>query len=106
MNVVEIPQPEERDWRYRAFEILPGFLTYIILALPVILSIFAPLWAAYFIVIFLLLWFIRAIGLDVRMYQAYRRMEEHKRLDWYKMNDDLETLDIRYKQAPKWHQHN
>ena len=43
MRSIEIPQPEERGFRYRLFEILPGALTYIILALPVVLAYFSPL---------------------------------------------------------------
>lgn len=105
MKSIEIPFPEERDWRYRAMEILPGFLTYGVLAAPIILSLIDPRYAAYFIVFYLLLWFARAIGLDIRMFQAWRHMEEHKKLDWDRLNDDLENLTTTLKK-PTWHGRN
>lgn len=106
MLSIEIPQPEERDWRYRAFEILPGVLTYIILSLPVLLSIFNPVLAAYFILAYLLLWFVRAIGLNVRSLQGWRIMNQHQRAPWSELNQDLETLEVKTPRSPKWHRPN
>ena len=63
MRSIEIPQPDERDWRYRALEILPGALTWTILALPIILSLINPRLAAYFVITFLLVWFVRALAI-------------------------------------------
>lgn len=106
MRSIEIPQPDERDWRYRAFEILPGGLTWLVLALPVILSIISPVVAAYFILAYLLLWFARAVGLNVRSLQGWRNMNQHKALPWQKLNDDLEVLEPHTQGAPKWHANN
>lgn len=106
MLSIEIPQPEDRDWRYRIFEILPAVLTYIILSLPVILSIFNPVLAAYFILAYLLLWFVRAIGLNVRSLQGWRIMNQHQRAPWDELNRDLEALEITTSNSPKWHQPN
>lgn len=106
MRSIEIPKPNERDWRYRAFEILPGALTWIILALPVILSIISPALAAYFILGYLLLWFARAIGLNTRSIQGWRRMNQHQRIPWDKLNTDLEILEPHTKEAPRWHPRN
>lgn len=106
MRSIEIPQPEDRDWRYRAFEILPGALTWLILALPFILASISIKLAAYFVIAYLLLWFVRAIGIDVRSIQGWRTMNQHRRLEWKKLNADLEILQPRYKNAPKWHARN
>jgi hypothetical protein len=106
MRSIEIPQPENRDWRYRIFEILPGALTWIILLLPVILSLISPKLAAYFIVAYLLLWFIRAIALDLRMLQGHKAMDEHRGVDWQKLNKDLEELTVKAAKPPKWHAQN
>ncbi|HLG90723.1 MAG TPA: hypothetical protein VI336_00965 [Candidatus Saccharimonadales bacterium] len=103
MRSIEIPQPDERDWRYRAFEILPGVLTWTILSLPVVLSIINPVLAAYFILGYLLLWFARAVGLNVRSLQGWRIMNQHARAPWGKLNQDLEILEPHTKNAPKWH---
>ena len=74
MRSIEIPQPEDRDWRYRIFEILPGLITWFILLLPVVLSIISPKLAAYFIIAYLLLWFVRALATS-RMSVAAREEE-------------------------------
>ncbi|MBX4197437.1 hypothetical protein KW801_02680 [Candidatus Saccharibacteria bacterium] len=106
MRSIEIPQPEDRDWKYRLFEILPGVLTYTILALPVILGKISPKLAAYFLVAYLLLWFIRAVGLDIRSLQGWRTMKQHKTLPWRQMLMDLEVLEPNTKKTPKWHARN
>lgn len=105
MKSIEIPQPQDRDWRYRLFEILPAVCTYIILSLPVILGIISPKVAAYFVIAYLLLWFVRAIGLDVRMLQGHRLMNEHRKAPWDRLNRDLEDLIARV-QKPEWHARN
>jgi hypothetical protein len=106
MRSIEIPQPEERGWRYRALEILPGALTWTILILPVILSIISPKVAAYFIVAYLLLWFIRAIGLDLRSLQGFRMINQHRNSPWEELNKDLEMLEVKTTNPPKWHARN
>jgi hypothetical protein len=106
MRSIEIPQPEDRDWRYRLFEIMPGFLTYVILLVPVVLAYFTPKVVAYLIVAYLMLWFIRAIGIDLRSIQGWRMLNEHKKLPWDQLNKDLESLTINTPRAPKWHARN
>jgi len=106
MRSIEIPQPEDRDFKYRLFEILPAALTYLILLLPVILGKLSPKLAAYFIVGYLVLWFIRAIGLDIRSVQGWKTLNEHKKLPWAKLNKDLERLSVATPDPPKWHARN
>jgi cellulose synthase/poly-beta-1,6-N-acetylglucosamine synthase-like glycosyltransferase len=103
---IEIPQIEDRDWRYRALEILPGALTYTILALPIILSLVNPKLAAYFVITFLLIWFVRALAIAVRSVQGWRHMEHYKSMLWQKLIDDLEVLSPNTNGAPKWHLRN
>jgi cellulose synthase/poly-beta-1,6-N-acetylglucosamine synthase-like glycosyltransferase len=105
MRSIEIPQPEDRGFRYRLFEIMPLALTLIILLLPVILGKFAPKATAYFLVAYLLLWFARAVGLDVRSIQGWRAMKQHKSLHWRQMLVDLENLQTTLK-VPNWHKRN
>src|SRR6266404_9640819 len=106
MRSIEIPQPEDRNWKYRLFEILPAALTYTILLLPILLGRYAPRWAAYFVIGYLLLWFIRALGLDVRSIQGWRMLNQHKKLPWNQLNQDLEKLQPKTPGAPKWHERN
>jgi cellulose synthase/poly-beta-1,6-N-acetylglucosamine synthase-like glycosyltransferase len=106
MRSIEIPQPEDRDWRYRLFEILPAVLTYTILSIPVVLGKFSPKLSAYFIVAYLLVWFVRAVGLDIRSIQGWRTLNKHKKLPWGKLNQDLELLQPKTPKVPKWHARN
>src|SRR5437868_3218217 len=106
MRSIEIPQPEDRDWKYRLFEILPAMLTYSILSLPVILGKISPKITAYFLVAYLLLWFMRAIGLDIRSIQGWKTMKQHKNLPWRDMLVDLEKLEPNAKKVSKWHARN
>lgn len=106
MRSIEIPQPNERSRGYRFFEILPGALTWIILSLPVVLSIISPKLATYFIIAYLLLWFVRAIGLNLRSFQGWRMIKQHQNMPWKQLNRDLENLRVAAVGAPKWHAHN
>lgn len=106
MRSIEIPQPDERDWRYRALEILPGALTWTILSLPIILSLINAKLAAYFVITFLMIWFVRALAIAARSIQGWNRMSQHQNLAWQKLNDDLEILKVNTKNAPKWHARN
>lgn len=105
MRSIEIPQPEDRDWRYRLFEILPAALTYLILLTPIMLAWLSPKITAYIIVAYLLLWFIRAIGLVIRSLQGWNTLNEHKKLPWKELNQDLDNLQPTHR-VPKWHARN
>lgn len=106
MKSIEIPHPHERDWRYRAWEIAPAVMTYFILALPFILGAWSPWVAAFFIIAYMLLWFSRAMALNIRSLQGYRQLSEHRRLPWTELNRDLENLEPNTSKVPKWHARN
>jgi hypothetical protein len=106
MRSLEIPQPEDRHFRYRLFEILPAAITFTILLMPIVLGKIAPKLTAYLLVAYLLLWFMRAIGLYVRSLQGWRIMKEHMGLAWQDMLVDLENLTPTVKNAPAWHARN
>jgi hypothetical protein len=89
MTDIEIPVGK-RTARYRFFEMLPGLLTYFFIALPVILSAINPLWAAIFIVGYIIMFFIKAIGMAYRTIQGYNFLERARRLDWKERLDSLE----------------
>jgi hypothetical protein len=106
MRSIEIPQPNERDRKYRAFEILPGALTWTILLLPAILGIISARLTAYFVIAYLLLWFVRTIGLTIRSIQGWKQMNVQRGLPWGSLNHDIESLLPETKDAPKWHHRN
>ena len=111
MKHIEIPLVKERDWLYRVFEMVPGVLTWLTLALPVILSFLNPIFAAYFIVAYLLMWFFKTLFMNIRMAQGYRRLQQSTSIDWYQHAKELDNPDdtfARYEEgiSPAWHYRN
>lgn len=106
MRSIEIPPPQDRHWKYRVFEILPGAISWTVLFTPIILGVLSAAFAAYFAIAYLLTWFARGVAVDVRAMQGWRMMGQHKKLPWPKLNQDLETLASATKQAPDWHARN
>jgi len=102
---LEIPLRSEKSRHYRFFEILPGFLSWSILLAPVLLSLVNASITAIIIIAYFLLWFVRAIGLNVRVLQGYRTQQRHLKFDWQRMIDELENLKASAKTQtiPKWH---
>ncbi len=70
---------------FRAFEILPGALTWTTFILIVVLSIFKPIWAAIFIIAFDLYWLLKTIHLSIHHYYNWKRLKHNAALDWQKM---------------------
>lgn len=107
MKNIEIPLQREKPVRYRFFEMLPGLLTWSTLLLPFILGLWRPHWAVLFILAYLLLWFAKALGLNVRAIQGYRKLEQHKRLPWSQMLRELEARTSQPdRHIPSWHYEN
>src|ERR1039458_8875319 len=106
VSSLEIPYPKDRGLKYRLLEILPGALSYFVLLLPIILSLISPYLTIYFILGFLLVWFTKAIGLDVRAVQGYRMIKQHEKLPWTLMLKDITFLSSSDASLPKWHSKN
>ena len=105
MTDIEIPFVADRGWRYRLFEILPGSLSWSILALPFVLSQVSPKLCAVFILAYLLLWFVKAIGLDIRSLQGYKMMKLHMHLPWRQMMEEIDQGKTVQpdRHIPTWH---
>jgi hypothetical protein len=88
MTDIEIPLGKRHGW-YRFWEMAPAIMSYLILALPILLSLISPLLGALFVVLFVITWFVRAIGISFRTIQGYQAMERTKALDWNKRLTDL-----------------
>jgi cellulose synthase/poly-beta-1,6-N-acetylglucosamine synthase-like glycosyltransferase len=108
MTDLEIPYERDRHWRYRIFEILPGTLTWTLLLLPFILSLINVTVAAIFVFAYLLIYFVRSVGVDIRALQGYRMMRQHQRMDWASMLKELEAGKVADPavQRPNWHYDN
>lgn len=108
MKNIEIPYVHERSRRYRWFERLPGLLSWSILLLPVVLSFWAMEVAMYFVIGFVLLWFVKAVVLNMRAIQGFRRLNQHKKLPWSQMLEELKTGKVGQpdRHIPTWHYEN
>lgn len=67
---------------YRTFEIFPGFLSWATLIFLAYLSFSAPFFAAIFIIIFDILWFIRLSYWYLHLAAAFRIMKKIIKVDW------------------------
>ncbi len=107
MTDFEIPYEQDRGRRYRFFEMLPGLITWSLLILPFVLSQVSPHLCVIFIIGYLLLWFIKAIGLNIRAIQGYKMITQHQKLPWERMLDELKSGKAkRDKYTPNWHYDN
>lgn len=105
---IEIPYEKDRGWRYRFWEIFPAFISWSLILTPVVLSLVNPTLFAIFIIAFLLIWFSKAIGLNVRSFQGFHMLHEQQKLDWQLLLEDLEGgLPMHpEREVPKWHRRN
>jgi cellulose synthase/poly-beta-1,6-N-acetylglucosamine synthase-like glycosyltransferase len=108
MKSIEIPYEAERSRKYRFFEILPGVLSWLMLALPLVLSLINVTLAAFFILAYILIYFTRSIAVDIRALAGYKTMREHERINWNELLDEVEAGEVADPQAkrPKWHYDN
>lgn len=105
MTDLEIPFEKDRKGHYRFFEILPGALSYSLLLLPLILAFVNVTLAVFFILFYLLIFFVRAIGYALRAIAGYRTMKHHMKLDWNALCEDIEAgqaTEARI-ERPRWH---
>ncbi len=108
MRNIEIPYVEDRGKRYRFLEMLPGLISWSILLLPFVLSQVSPILCVFFIIGYLLLWFVKAVGLNIRAVQGYRMIALHKKLPWPQMLSELSTSKAEQpdRHIPSWHYEN
>lgn len=102
----EIPYTEDRTALYRFYEILPGALSWTILALPIALSFINVRLVAILMIGYLMLWFIKAVALNIRVVQGYNVLNKHMGLDWQSMINDLQDVSSVSGSFPKWHYEN
>ncbi|MFC1663276.1 hypothetical protein ACFL04_03900 [Patescibacteria group bacterium] len=71
--------------KYRALEMIPGFLVWSTFILAILLSFIKPLWVIYFIIIFDLFWLVRVIYILAYLVMAFVRFQNAKKKDWLKI---------------------
>jgi cellulose synthase/poly-beta-1,6-N-acetylglucosamine synthase-like glycosyltransferase len=102
---IEIPLQKEKTRKYLFFEKLPAIMSWSLLATPVILSQISARATAFFILAYLLIWFVRAVGLNIRVLQGWRTMKLHQALKWHELLEDLQARKVTVRK-PKWHKVN
>ena len=109
MTDIEIPYESERHGHYRFFEILPGALSWLLLLMPIILSFINITAAVLFILLYLIIYFVRSVGFSISGLEGYMHMRQHMRLDWPALVDDIERGELEKRDGvkyPSWHVRN
>lgn len=70
---------------YRWLEIIPGLTSWLTLITVILLSIYAPFFAAYFIIAFALYWVLKTAFLSFHLRHNWKRMRHHLKLNWGEM---------------------
>ena len=106
MTDIEIPFAAERTRHYRFFEILPGALSYGLVLTPLILSFINVTLAVFFILVYLLITFVRGLAYASRAIAGHRTMKKHMTLNWPALAAEIdagEVIAAKRIVRPKWH---
>lgn len=76
----------ERRW-YRVLEIIPGVASWATLIGVVLASVYAPFFAAYFIIAFAMYWLLKTAFLSWHLRYNWKRLRHHMQLDWLRLID-------------------
>jgi cellulose synthase/poly-beta-1,6-N-acetylglucosamine synthase-like glycosyltransferase len=108
MTDIEIPPENQRHGHYRFFEALPGLCSWLLLFLPVILSLINVTFAAIFVLAYLLIYITRGLGVATQAVQGFRMIRKHQKLDWQQLVAELGAGEVDDPKAkrPKWHYNN
>lgn len=66
----------------RILEIIPGFLSWVVITLPLWLSPFHPALVSYFVIFFVVYFFYKSATMGTFASLAYLRIKAHERVDW------------------------
>lgn len=94
-KVVEIPVGK-RTPLYRFFELLPGILSYGMIALLFVLSAVNPVLGSCYILLIVIVNLVKAVGIAFRMVQGYKNIKSCSKVNWRKRLDELENAQESY----------
>lgn len=89
MTDLEIPLGK-RSKAYRFFEMLPAILSYGMLLLLVVLSLFSPLLAAVYLLILIITLLVKAIGIAMHTIAGHGRLVKAQKINWHHRLEQLE----------------
>lgn len=91
--------PLKRTFGLRILEILPGLSSWLFILSPLILSFTKPLWVAYIIIAYDLMWLTKSVGLSYRLIRGYRRLRATSKVNWQQRLEDLNDLEAGLKRT-------
>lgn len=96
MKDLELPLGK-RTKLYRFFEIVPGAISYSIILVFILLSIFNPFWAAVYLLFLIITMFVKAIGIAYRTIHGHKMLVGAQRIDWHdrliQLEDPVASLE-------------
>lgn len=87
----------KRTKLYRFLEMLPAILSYGAVILLIVLSLLNPLWAAIYLILFIITLVVKAVGIAFRTIQGHRTLTLAMKVDWAKRLSDLEDVEAALK---------
>lgn len=87
---LEIPLGK-RTPKYRFFEILPGFVSYMMIILLFVISLINPTWGAIYLLAIITATLVKAVGVAFRTVQGYNIVKRAEKVDWHQRLVDLAT---------------
>ena len=101
---LEIPLAKDRKGHYRWLERLPATLSYLMFAMPFILSLINVTVAAFCILLYILIFVARGLGVASRGVQAYGSLRRYRKYDWRQMLHEVAEGKVQEgRTVPKWH---
>ena len=85
---LEIPRGK-RTIKYRFFEILPGFISYLAVILLFVLSVIEPVLGAIYLFVIIASTLVKAVSVAYRTIQGYEVIKRAERVDWHSRLKDL-----------------
>lgn len=102
MKALEIPLGKRTKF-YRFFEMLPAILSIGTVVLLVVLSIFSPVAASIFVLLLVIIMFVKAIAMAFRTIQGYVVFKKTSNIDWTEQLNDLKTPEKSIERISKLH---
>ena len=85
----------------RFLEIIPGLTSWSVIIAPIVLSIFNPIVVMYYIIIYDLYWFFRALNISRITLASYFKLKRDHSYDWLERCKETENVALSLKKARK-----
>jgi len=85
---IEIPIGK-KTLKYRLFEMLPATISYGAFILLIVLSLINPILASVYLILIIVTFFVKSVGIAIRIIQGHKWMEEAQKVDWHQRLLDI-----------------